>query len=391
MKIMIMKKADILVYFLIAPGLILYHALDRFKLIYFLPVIYLGIVFLSSRYSSREKVKLDLNIGIGILLYLLMVFLSMGASFWNIKVEPALRDVLIFLSPLILFLPHVRFKMVHVKVLFISSILSYVAWVGLESFNLEFSFRILTSNYNSNSEFHNGIIFGGFFLVFLDRKKWLWALIALGVIFLTGKRAIFLGLLPAIGVYYIFLVPTKLNLDKAFVGLTTWLYFLSFLLVGYFLLEVSQWFIDQIDPNGSLTVNRFLMGREKFIFGLRREMESASVFIDLFGHGPGQADFYLMEHVRPDWVNKGKPVNPHNDSLKLIFDYGWIGSSLFFGVLYSFYIKSRAGILMFLYTIPLFLVDNSLIFIYYLFIVGVISRVDDPFTGKLASELNYKI
>ena len=371
-----LKRADLLIYVFIIPSLILYHALDRAKFIYFLPLVFWVIILLTGVYSKNKKIQIDRNTGIGLLVYLVLAMLSIVAGFWSIEYSMVLRDVLIFSSPLVLFLPYVRFTELHAKFLFIASIISYVAWVGPGAFTAELSFRILTSNFNTNAEFHNGIIFGGFLLFFLDRKKWLWALAAFVIIFLTGKRAIYLGLAPALGFYYGFLLPTKIIDNREGLALSLFAYFMVFFFIGFFLIEVSGWFIDEFDDSGRLTVHNFLMGREKFIYGLKNEMARSGFLSHLFGHGPGQADYYLMSEIKPDWVHKNRPVNPHNDFLKLVFDYGWVGAISFFVVLYSFYVKTRYGVMMILYTIPLFLVDNSLIFVYYLFIGGVISRIE---------------
>jgi O-antigen ligase len=120
------------------------------------------------------------------------------------------------------------------------------------------------------------------------------------------------------------------------------------------------------------------MGREVFITYLKEAIQESDLLNYLFGYGPGQADVYLKEVARPDWGGLyGSSVNPHNDFLKLKFDYGLIGSLLMFLVFYSAYFKSKMGIMMFLYTIPLFLVDNSFIFIYFWFIALVLARYED--------------
>jgi hypothetical protein len=119
-----------------------------------------------------------------------------------------------------------KFNDNHIKALFVGVVISYFAWVGF-NFEVDLSFNILKSNYNMSSEFHNGVIIGGFFLFFLFKRQFLWLLAALFLIIMSGKRSLFLGILPAVAGFYLFVKPFKIHEKKEL------LFFFDFLLYQY--------------------------------------------------------------------------------------------------------------------------------------------------------------
>ncbi len=376
------SKSSLFVYVLLIPSLVAYHALDRAKLIYFIPLIMLllpMIFAISSKKGNEQTLKIEPNLIFAIVLYTVIAGLSILFNYDTLNYKILIRDILIIFSPLIVFSTEMRFNDRNIKFLFIAVIISYFTWVGFQ-FEFDWSFNFLRSNYNMASEFHNGVIIGGFFLFFLYRKKYVWMLLALILIFMSGKRSIILGIIPAIVGYYGFIKPLKIEENKYWLLVILFGYFIILFFIGVNFDTFSLWILDITNLEQEVELNRFLMGREIFIVYLKNQINQSEILQALFGYGPGQADQYLLEFARPDWMsNKGQPVNPHNDFLKLNFDYGLIGGIAMFFIFYSVYITgSPMGTQMFLYTLPLFLVDNSFIFIYYWFIALTLARYQKP-------------
>lgn len=330
--------------------------------------------WLSQPRESRSRLDYEPNTIFAFIVYFIVAFLAVTLNLDSLYFNSVVRDILIIFSPLVVFSFGMTFNDNHIKALFVAVVISYFSWVGIQS-DFNFDFNFVKSNYNLASEFHNGVIIGGFLLYFLYRKNWLWSILALLLVFMSGKRSIFLGILPAIASFYLFFQPFGITKNRSLLFFFTLLYFLIFYFVGINLDTVSTWFLEEIVQDSDLTLHRFLMGREVFILYLKNAISEADIVQYLFGYGPGQADMFLLENARPDWIKaEGAPVNPHNDFLKIRYDYGLLGSLAFFLIMYSVYIRSNLGLQMFMYTIPLFLVDNSFIFIYYWFIALVISR-----------------
>lgn len=379
-----LNRSSIFLYLLLIPSLIAYHVLDRAKLIYFIPVIMLVLFLLESLFTVKkeEGLKYEPNMVFSLALYIILMLLGLAINYDSLNYKIFVRDILIILSPLIVFTMKMSFNKKHIKWLFVASVISYFAWVG---FDIEFdwSFNFIRSNYNLSSEFHNGVILGCFFLFFIYRKMYLWAIPAVILILMSGKRSIILGIIPALATYYLFISPLKIDNNKYLLALVLATYFFVFYAVGLNLDTFSKWFLEFIGINSQDSLDRFLMGREIFITYLKSHISQSETLEYLFGYGPGQADVFIHDVVRPDWGSeKRESINPHNDFLKMRFDYGLIGSISFFTIFYSAYARSKIGIQMFLYTTPIFLVDNSLIFIYYWFIALTVARFEENEEGK---------
>ncbi len=374
-----LNRSSIFLYVLLIPSLIAYHALDRAKLIYFIPVIMIVLFLLENILTNKkeEGMKYEPNMIFSLALYIILMLLGLGLNYDTLNYKVFIRDILIILSPIIVFTMKMSFNEKHIKWLFVASAVSYFAWVGFD-IELDFSFNFIRSNYNLSTEFHNGVILGCFFLFFIYRKKFLWAIPAAILILMSGKRSIILGLLPAMATYYLFIKPLNIDKNKFLLALVLSLYFFVFYAIGLNLDTFAKWFLDLVGIDSRDSLDRFLMGREIFIIHLKEHIAQSEIFQYLFGYGPGQADLFIHDVVRPDWGSEKRDVmNPHNDFLKMRFDYGLIGSLLLFSIFYSAYIRTKMGIQIFLYTIPIFLVDNSFIFIYYWFIAMVVARFDD--------------
>ncbi|QNL22931.1 O-antigen ligase family protein [Hyphobacterium sp. CCMP332] len=373
------NRSSFFLYILLIPSLIAYHAFDRAKLIYFIPVIMLALFLFENLFTTKKEkgLRFEPNMVFSLILYLTLMLVGLLLNYESINYKAFIRDILIILSPIIVFVMKMSFNENHIKWLFIASVISYFAWVGID-LEFDWSFNFVRSNYNMSSEFHNGVILGCFFLFFIYRKMFLWAIPAALLILMSGKRSIILGIVPAMATYYLLINPLNIDKNKYLLALILAIYFFIFYAIGSNLDTFAKWFLEMIGMDSQDSLNRFLMGREVFISYLKTHIDQSELLQYLFGYGPGQADVFTHDIIRPDWgAEKREFVNPHNDILKIRFDYGLIGSLSLFILFYSSYIRTKMGIQIFLYSIPLLLVDNSFIFIYYWFIALTVARFED--------------
>ncbi len=371
------------VYFLLGPSIFLWHYFDRLKIIYALPFVFVGLVFLYNLLYSKDK-KDNISFKNKYLYVVLGYFIICLVSI-SLNLNSSLnwaginRDILVFSTPFIIYGFNLSYNLNHVKYLLFISICSYFAIVGLES---DFSIHLsLFKTSASNNEFHAGILFGLFLIAFFVYKKYYWLLISIFFILLASKRAIFLGLIPAFLIFYTLIKPFKLYEKR-----NNWLVFIL-TLVYYFILYpisinlegFSGWALNLFTSGEYNTVD-FLMKREVFVDLLNAQIFSGDFIDFVFGHGPGQADIYLQTGGLPGFMKYllRSPINPHNEFCKLHFDLGIVGVCYFFVMAYTMYINnSKAGILIFLFTIPTFLVDNPLIFIYFSHIANIIVNINE--------------
>ncbi len=124
-----------------------------------------------------------------------------------------------------------------------------------------------------------------------------------------------------------------------------------------------------------VNIGSVIQGRQETTLALRPKLWEDGFMAFLLGHGAGQSDMSLTINQSVNWAaGFPTPTNPHNDFLKIQYDYGIIGILFFFFLFYYLYAQNTLGILVFLFCIPVLLVDNTLVFIYHWLIAAIISR-----------------
>ena len=143
------------------------------------------------------------------------------------------------------------------------------------------------------------------------------------------------------------------------------------------LVPLVELFLKLIDKE-YIDVDYFLTGRALLNNAIRPEIFDRDIISFFFGNGPGQAEYYIFKVIKHRVYDfQTKPFLVHNDFLKLHFDLGLFGVILYFFMMYVLYCRSNAGILMFLYTVPLFLIDNTIIFSYNILVACVAANIPD--------------
>lgn len=370
--------SDIFIYLLMGPLIYSWHLFDRSKVIYMMPLfffVFYLVGLLVKQGKSYDFIKFDLK-GFGlVVIYLIASLVSLSYSDDIVVFDTVYRDVIIFTTPLLLFSNNLKYEHHHVVFLFVIFILSYFAVVGYQ-INFDILDSIIVTKSNSVNEFHEGVVFGLFFVYFVYKRNILLILVCGFFILLSSKRAIFMGLIPAIGLYFIFISSSKIDKNKHILFILLFIYYFTFYFISFNFVDFSKWVLASF-TDGLIDIDNFLRGRDVLSEPLRQKILFKGSGPYFTGYGPGQADIYLqqvLQPILPDWV-EGKPVNPHNDFIKLHYDYGIVGVLLYFVILFYLYVRSKVGIFVFLFTIPVFVVDNPVIYVYYYHVACVISNI----------------
>jgi hypothetical protein len=108
-------------------------------------------------------------------------------------------------------------------------------------------------------------------------------------------------------------------------------------------------------------------GRYEIATWLWDELRSGSLLAWIIGSGPGSADAIVSDNF--------SLANPHNDWLKLLFDYGVVGFAAMHAVLFLNLARDRLGLMLYVYTATLMMTDNIFIYMFYYPFVVMIMRI----------------
>jgi hypothetical protein len=209
---------------------------------------------------------------------------------------------------------------------------------------------------------------------------------------MVNKRATFLGLMASLPTYYLIYKPLQLSKNKWATFVFLALYYFLFCIISLNIKYFGQLFLD-LTNNRNIALDYFLTGRLILVDQLQPEVYNSGIMKYLFGHGPGQSEYYLWKTLaHPVYEKYEKPYLVHNDFLKLNFDIGLIGLVLYFLMIYYLYAVSNLGVLMFLYTVPLFLIDNTIIYLYNILVAAIVARIHcDPNEPKIETPITWFI
>jgi len=373
--------SQVFIYFMFIPFLLIYHINTIYEfseslnsVFYFLPLLGVFMLLLYNFFTTDTKLQLNLSFIQLAIAYLTIVGVGMYFSDVEIYYPTFIRDIVIAVFPLLFFAFAWQFTERQFNWLFIAAILSYFIWIEFK-FSPVFLSTILITSYSS-VEYHFGCVAGLFVVYYLYKKNWLWFAISIGFIFFVNKRANLLGLFAAIPVYYLLVKPFKIYDKKMWLFVFLFAYFMFFWMIGTNMEYFGKLFL-QLVGNEDIDLDYFLTGRMILINHLQPEILNRGLITYLFGNGPGQADVFLWKTLKDGTIYlwETRPYLVHNDFLKLQFDIGLIGAVLYFFVFYYLYAVSRLGVLVFLYAIPLFLIDNTVIYLYNILVGGIAARV----------------
>jgi len=366
------SNEDLLVYWLLCPSFFLYVAFHRLPLLYAAPYIYVLV-------RSWREIKLGNHLPFVksnpfFLLVMVLIFLGLLSFLFKdsyFLAKPMVRDLLIIPGYLLPFVFHHSFLDKHVKAMFYTLIVAYIFWIDYREFD---RFFITFFSARSTTEFDMGLFFGLFLLYFFWQKDWKHILINIFILLLVSKRAIYLGLLPAgVWLLYHYFLP-RFATEKIRFGLLLFV-FLSLTVFSFVVVDLLDWYFHTVKGTDK-RIDFLMNGRAFSLNFILFKIQNSDLWHGLFGHGPGQLDVQISLFRPVHWAKYyPEPSNPHNDYLKLMYDYGALGFLAFGYLMSRIYSRNPLGTALFLFTLILFFFDNSLIHSYYNLISFVIFYV----------------
>lgn len=194
-------------------------------------------------------------------------------------------------------------------------------------------------------------------VAFMDRRYRIFALMLL-LTLLSLKRIALLGILVCVMVWW-FPPRWKQRLLSPFCLCLANLLFiygvLSFVLGTYDRL-IHEW--------TGLSANAFAMGRRTLYYYPALQIQQHLAEFMFVGQGPGAI------YSATQWgLAAAAKSNAHSDILKILYEFGGLVLMLFIWLMYRF--KSLRIRLLWLYTNILYLTDNTLIYPFYIFMLGL--------------------
>lgn len=301
-----------------------------------------------------------------------IALVSLLANFGSTLLEISGKEILIVFGSILFLTFQSKPSELQIQFLFICFALGFFLTDGnyqrfsifIKTFNP--LFLILPSD--GAMEYDLGAALGLFFAFFLLRKKWFWLVLSAIIIVLSGKRVIIVALFASIS----YSIALKIFQQK-FTPRVVYPIVAAFSLTSMFIVEIAVFVQDLFNLN--LPISRLLMGRDTSAIPLRNGILSDSLFSLFLGHGPGSANLFLGSIVT--WSD-GTSALPHNDYLKILYDYGVLGFIALFFLFHRLFLSTPIGVALYLYTLVVFAFDNAFIFVFYLIPLGLMSKIQLP-------------
>jgi hypothetical protein len=276
--------------------------------------------------------------------------------YFNGPTEDSLRDVIIIASYISLFCFHARSPRI------VADLTLFTLTAGLMVEGLIKGISLTVNFLDSEGILESGLAFplGLVFLYYYNEKKWGRTLISLFLLFVAFKRIALLAVLLVIASNALLRMIGRPGIGRSLAFVTAiCLSVLALSLQPIFTFMADYLHIDDFSPS------RLSLGRFDIAGILWQIHGSAAPVQMLFGFGPGAADTFL-----------GGVQPPHNDWLKILFDYGYVGFVGFHFILFLLFGKKPLGIQFYVYTAVLMMSDNVLIYLYYWVFVSQILNIE---------------
>jgi hypothetical protein len=284
-------------------------------------------------------------------LYAFLIYAAMvGASVLHSGSlgDLALRDMLIIGSYLLLFAFRYRAPPATIDVALAGLFICMLAEHRSEGIHLTVNLLGSTGIMESSFAFPIGLIL----LYYVQARRWRAAAITAILLFMAFKRIALLGAVAAItfdrGLALVGMAAAGRVLAPAIVLLCS--------LGSLFSVQIFA-MLATLTGGENVSANSISLGRFEFAEALWRALGKASPGTHLFGFGPGAAETYVHAALGLS--------NPHNDWLKLFFDYGFFGFVGFSIILFIVFPKNAFGRMLYIYTGVLFISDNTLIYTFH--------------------------
>jgi O-Antigen ligase len=274
-----------------------------------------------------------------------------------------LRNFIIIALIIVAFIPVVQVSAAQIRFVFICSLiyLFLAYWLaGGGSIRL---WQILQNGTGSASDAgfddNQGGLLGPVYAVFLHATgAKLQFLLAVGMSLLGGKRVGVLAILVGLGAAALFRkIGVFEQRRNRFVALLAALLIID--LVASNLTSISEDAHERL--NIGVSIEEVMLGRFEIGSEMNRAMSSRPLAESLFGSGAGSAD------ALASIVSDGVLSEPHNDWMKILYDYGIVGSLIIiFFMALVFSISATAAVIAITSAIMMS-TDNVLIYLFYQF------------------------
>ena len=317
--------------------------------LYSLPVT----VFLSHLLFRWDHLEIERN---GIIMLLAYVFIAamaiLNAGAFNMHTS---RDILIIAGYLSFFLFRHRSPAIvpaaSLAILFIAMVVEF------SSQPIALTFDIFSSQGLAESSLAFPI--GLLVIYFFHERRWLLLLLSALLFFAAFKR---IALLAAIIVIFMHLAVRlfgRRSIPRAIAVLTV----IVCSIVSLYTMELFQFAVSVISDT-DVSQSSLSLGRSELAQGLWDQIHHGTTMNTLFGFGPGAADTVLL-HV------DGGP-NPHNDWLKIYFDYGIAGFVTLHVILFLMHNRIGFAPMLYIYTAMVMMTDNVLLYMFHFIFVYLV-------------------
>lgn len=317
-------------------------------------VMYLAPLILLAAPLISEGVSVQRNA-----LTLLLLYLILGGIGWLLSPgisEHFLRDYIIIAGVLVCYAiaPHVREG--HIRLIFYVSLVLFAFRYALTDhggFSLQFlRSASLSQSFDSNEGLIGAIYVIYFFAIGARRDT----ILALLMTFLGGKRIGLAAMMAGVLIIWFLLRSPALNRPRA--------RFVLLLLAFATINTVSVYLVPIVETafrvaHITVPIEEFFAGRHMISTAIYEQMSARPMLMALFGSGAGSADTLTLE------VTGGRTPLTHNDWLKIMFDYGSVGSVVFTAGLAAIFSTSALAMGLGLATAVLMMTDNVMIYLFY--------------------------
>ncbi len=203
---------------------------------------------------------------------------------------------------------------------------------------------------------------GMLFLYYVKDRQWGRGLITLILFVLAFKRIAFLG----VGMVLCLEMGLYICFNRSIGRVVSSLIVMALSVLALFSLQIFELMATLFDEI-NISANSVSLGRAEIATELWDRVDVAAFGQKLMGFGPGAADYVLFE--------SGLENNPHNDWLKILFDYGIIGFIGMHVVLRLIHPNTALGNAVYIYSAVLMTTGNLIIYTYYFIPLYLITRI----------------
>lgn len=295
----------------------------------------------------------------------LLTYLSLGFLGYLMGVKDTgsfLNDFIIMVLIIVSFVPTINVKVEHIRIVFFCS-LAYFALAFFVAGHEVRLFQILESGtgsglekgYDNNEGGLLGPIYAVFFYATGGRPQFLLALV---MSLLGGKRIGIIAILIGVVALSLFRRAAALKEKRnRFIVLLVGLAVIN--IAASNLLPISEYLHQKLHI--SVHIEEIMLGRHAIAVEIAQDIDSRPLVESLVGYGPGSANALAT------LISGGTLTQPHNDWLKILYDYGILGSTVITVFTALVFSSSTTGAVIALTNAIIMTTDNVIIYLFYQF------------------------